>query len=207
MKFSDEEGKNVVSDAEIRIPAYSSHQYENTVTAPTCTEKGYTTHTCKRCGDTYKDAETAALGHDFSDDRTFDGTSHWHACSRCGAKSGVEAHKFGDWVHTGSHTHECTACGYKETEECAFGDWTVTKQPTAKAKGEKQRTCTKCAYVEKVEIAATGTTEPDSGNTSKPDSGSPKTGDSSQTSLWIVLMLAAAGSALGVIRKRKGADK
>ncbi len=118
-----------------------------------------------------------------------------------------EPHQFTPWVHTGSHTHECTVCGYKETEECTFGDWTVTKQPTAKAKGEKQRICSKCGYVEKAEIAATGTTDPDSGNTSKPDSSNPQTGDLSLTALWIVLMLAAAGSAFGIIRRRKATDK
>ena len=29
------------------------HDYKSAVTAPTCTEPGYTTHTCKRCGDSY----------------------------------------------------------------------------------------------------------------------------------------------------------
>ncbi len=42
-----------------------SHSYEATVTAPTCTEKGYTTYTCP-CGDSYIADETAALGHKFS---------------------------------------------------------------------------------------------------------------------------------------------
>ncbi len=40
----------------------SSHKYSSVTTAPTCTEKGYTTHTCN-CGHTYKDTEVAALGH------------------------------------------------------------------------------------------------------------------------------------------------
>ena len=34
------------------------------VTAPTCTEAGYTTHTCSRCSDSYTDSTVAALGHD-----------------------------------------------------------------------------------------------------------------------------------------------
>ena len=33
------------------------------MTAPTCTEKGYTTYTCSRCGDSYVADETDALGH------------------------------------------------------------------------------------------------------------------------------------------------
>ena len=38
------------------------HSYEAVVTAPTCTEGGYTTYTCE-CGDSYIADETAALGH------------------------------------------------------------------------------------------------------------------------------------------------
>ena len=38
------------------------HSYTAVVTAPTCTEKGYTTHTCS-CGDSYVDTYTNALGH------------------------------------------------------------------------------------------------------------------------------------------------
>jgi hypothetical protein len=39
------------------------HSYNAVVTAPTCTEGGYTTHTCTRCGDSYTDSETSATGH------------------------------------------------------------------------------------------------------------------------------------------------
>ena len=41
------------------------HSYTAQVTAPTCTAQGYTTHTCSRCGSSYKDTYTAALGHHF----------------------------------------------------------------------------------------------------------------------------------------------
>ena len=39
-----------------------THSYKAVVTAPTCTSKGYTTHTCA-CGDSYVDTYTNALGH------------------------------------------------------------------------------------------------------------------------------------------------
>lgn len=45
------------------ITSKLSHNYKSVVTAPTCTEKGYTTYTCSVCGDTYIGSETAALGH------------------------------------------------------------------------------------------------------------------------------------------------
>ena len=39
------------------------HNYKATVVAPTCTAKGYTLHTCTRCGASYKDNYKNALGH------------------------------------------------------------------------------------------------------------------------------------------------
>ncbi len=47
----------------------AEHSYESVVTDPTCTAGGYTTHTCSACGDTYKDSETAALGHNMVDEK------------------------------------------------------------------------------------------------------------------------------------------
>ena len=39
------------------------HDYKSEVTAPTCTEMGYTTNTCSRCGDTNKSDYTEPAGH------------------------------------------------------------------------------------------------------------------------------------------------
>ena len=48
-------------------PDTHEHSYgEGVVTAPTCTEKGYTTYTCA-CGNSYTDNEVAATGHNFVD--------------------------------------------------------------------------------------------------------------------------------------------
>ncbi len=41
-------------------PAVCDHEYESVVTPPDCTERGYTTHTCKHCGDSYVDNYTDA---------------------------------------------------------------------------------------------------------------------------------------------------
>lgn len=43
--------------------AASGHDYKVEVIQPTCTEMGYTIHTCTRCGDTYQDSYTKATGH------------------------------------------------------------------------------------------------------------------------------------------------
>ena len=50
----------------VNPPKPHEHDYKVAVTAPTCTEQGYTTHTCE-CGASYVDAYTDALGHDWGD--------------------------------------------------------------------------------------------------------------------------------------------
>ena len=51
----------------INVPHISGeckHTYNSVVTPPTCTEKGYTTHTCA-CGDSFVDTYVDANGHSF----------------------------------------------------------------------------------------------------------------------------------------------
>ena len=52
------------------------YSYQVSVTYPTCTAQGYTTHTCA-CGDSYRDSYVGALGHDYVGG----------VCTRCGAKA------------------------------------------------------------------------------------------------------------------------
>jgi len=63
---SGEVGNKFAAAAEVRftVPKEPPHEhsYEAVVTAPTCTEGGYTTYTCE-CGDSYIGDETAPLGH------------------------------------------------------------------------------------------------------------------------------------------------
>ena len=66
-----------------------THHLKDVVTAPTCTENGYTTHTCTDCGYSYRDAEIAALGHDLVLTSKLEATcstvkSEIYTCSRCG---------------------------------------------------------------------------------------------------------------------------
>ena len=76
----------------IVIPA-TGHSYTSVVTSPTCTEKGYTTHTCSVCKDSYIDNYVDALGHDFSvtvpekpATCKEEGYTKYKVCSRCGAE-------------------------------------------------------------------------------------------------------------------------
>ena len=64
------------------------HTYTPAITAPTCTEQGYTTYTCA-CGDSYVSEHTAPTGHAYGEwkttkDATFteDGEES-HACTKC----------------------------------------------------------------------------------------------------------------------------
>ena len=57
-------------------PSAHTHDYKAVVTAPTCTERGYTTYTCSVCGDSYKGSYVDPLGHDYKNG----------ACTRCGVK-------------------------------------------------------------------------------------------------------------------------
>ena len=63
--FSDANGENEITEASTVIAALG-HNYVDTVTPPTETQQGYTTHTCSRCGDSYVDTYVPALGSDFT---------------------------------------------------------------------------------------------------------------------------------------------
>ena len=154
------------------------HSYTAVVTPPTCTEKGYTTHTCS-CGDSYVDTYVDALGHAWDNGKVTKPATETETgvktftCTRCGeTKTEV--------IPALSHEHSykavvtdptCTAKGYT-THTCSCGDsyvdtytdalghaWdggTVTKQPTATETGIKTYTCTRCSATKTETIPADG---------------------------------------------------
>ena len=69
-------------------PMAHTHSYTDTVTAPTCTEQGYTTHTCE-CSDSYVDSYVNALGHDWDEGvvtlapTATEAGVKTYSCSRC----------------------------------------------------------------------------------------------------------------------------
>ena len=106
---------------------------EGTVTAPLCTVKGYTSYSCSKCGESYRTAYVAALGHDFCED--LDGSDNScvltaptctqtgkivRTCRRDGCTETKEdivpakghTPKDGtEQVFTGYKTYECAVCG------------------------------------------------------------------------------------------------
>ena len=72
------------------------HSFAATVTTPTCTEQGFTTHTCS-CGESYVDTYISALGHNTEAKTVVKPTGIQlgytvHSCSRCGEKQKVDSY-------------------------------------------------------------------------------------------------------------------
>ena len=110
---------------------------ESVITAPTCTEPGFTTHVCGVCGVSYVSDETGALGHAYEAVVTAPTCTEpgftTHACVRCGdshVDSAVSAkgHQWDSGVITreptpsadGIMTYTCTACGTTRTEAVEY---------------------------------------------------------------------------------------
>ena len=146
------------------------HSYESVVTAPTCTEDGYSTHTCTRCDDSYVDTYVDALGHDFGEWETTkeatcteDGEQR-RDCDRCDHFEIKAVDKLGhDYkavvtaptcTEDGYTTHTCTRCDdtYTDTPVTAlghnFGEWETTKEATCTEDGEQRRDCSRCEHFE-----------------------------------------------------------
>lgn len=70
------------------VDTLHEHSYTSTVSAPTCTEDGYTTHTCA-CGDSYVSDKVTAVGH-----------------------------TFGEWVTTLAPTEEATGTAQRKCANC-----------------------------------------------------------------------------------------
>lgn len=114
----------------IKNDTVHEHSYTSAVTAPTCTEKGYTTYTCE-CGDTYKDNYVDATGHTIdvipgkAATETETGLTDGEKCSVCGVitKEQTEIPATGhEHSYTSSVTAPtCTEKGYT-TYTCKCGD-------------------------------------------------------------------------------------
>ena len=163
----------------MNIPYLShEHSYKDVVTAPTCTAKGYTTHTCA-CGDSYVDTYTDALGHAWDSGKVTKEPTETETgvktftCTRCGE---TKTEVIPALLHEHSYkavvtAPTCTAKGYT-THTCACGDsyvdaytdalghaWDegkVTKEPTETETGVKTFTCTRCGETKTETIPATG---------------------------------------------------
>lgn len=65
------------------------HDEQVEVIEPNCDQKGYTLHTCARCGHSYTDGETPALYHRYGEWQPAEGAEHTARCVRCGETAQV----------------------------------------------------------------------------------------------------------------------
>ena len=152
-----------VTDVKVASGAHV-HSYTSIVTAPTCTEKGHTTHTCA-CGDSYVDSYTDALGHSYGTWKqtkaptcTAKGTEV-RTCTRCNASETRDITSLGHAiVHHAAKAATCTEKGWAAYDTCSRCDYSTYKEiaatghhhnavvtaPTCTAKGYTTHTCNTC---------------------------------------------------------------
>ena len=150
------------------------HVYEATTVAATCTSKGYTTYTCSKCGDSYKE-EIPVLGHNYESvvtEPTCDKAGYTtYTCAGCGDSYAEEIPALGhDYKavvteptcdKTGCTTYTCVNCGdsYVTDEVAALGHayQTETVEATCVSDGGTVYTCTTCGHSYTVDkVAAFG---------------------------------------------------
>ena len=169
----------------VNPPKHHEHDYKAVVTAPTCTEQGYTTHTCV-CGDSYRDSYTNALGHDFIDHEakaatcTEVGWEAYQTCSRCDYTTykeiPVKGHTPAAPVRENEVAPTCTVGGsYDEVVYCSVCKKELSREAKkldalghdfigheAKAATctevgwDAYQTCSRCNYTTYKEISALG---------------------------------------------------
>lgn len=123
----------------------TGHTYTSVVTAPTCTEKGYTTYTCNAGDHTYVDNYTDALGHDY---QIVDGTAVEVTCTTAGKEADKKCSRCNDVITgatinaTGHSEVEipaveatCTTAGSTAGTKCSVCDVIIVDPQTIPAKG------------------------------------------------------------------------
>ena len=137
---------------DVAIPK-SGHSYSDTVTPPTCTEQGYTTYTCSRCGDSYQDSYVDALGHNFGSwtqskaPTCTEKGEEKRTCSRCNFTESREIVAIGHnwnnpvyaWAKDNSTVTASRTCktDFSHIEvETVNTTWKVTKEATYDEEGE-----------------------------------------------------------------------
>jgi len=125
---------NTVLVAQEEVSA-KGHSYNAVVTAPTCTEDGYTTYTCSACGDTYTVDEGAALGHDYVSEVTKEPNCKetgikTYTCNTCGESYTkdipvTDEHIGGEWTRDGEfEVINCIVCG-KQLDRKIYSELTL----------------------------------------------------------------------------------
>ena len=128
--YKDTEGERYAKDNGFKYVLLEEckHDYSVEKVPATCLKYGYDLHTCKKCGEKFKDNFTDLLGHDWSDWKQTEKPS----CTKLGSDS-----------------RTCKHCGLTISRSVSkaqhsWSDWEVTEKPTASKFGLKERSCTVC---------------------------------------------------------------
>ena len=70
----------------------TGHNNESVITLPTCTTKGYTTHTCLTCYNSYVDSEVDATGHAWNAEEVT--CEAGRECLECGTTEEALGHNY-----------------------------------------------------------------------------------------------------------------
>ena len=151
------------------------HVWQEEVIPPTCTERGYTLHTCTKCGAGYRNNYTAPLGHDWDEGTVTDPTCTEqgytkHSCTRCSETmcdtyvaplghtpdGGETTVVSPTCTEKGYTVYTCSVCGekYNDTYTDPLGhDWaaeSVRVEPTCTETGYTRRECTRCDVLKNI---------------------------------------------------------
>ena len=157
--------------AQTTIPA-TGHSYNTVVTAPTCTNVGYTTYTCS-CGDVYIGNQVAALSHTEvtipgnAATCSTPGLTEGKKCSACGTVTVAQT-----TIPTIAHTlvtipgtaATCTSTGLTDGKKCSVCQTVTVAQTTISATGHtevtvsgKAATCTSTGLTDGKKCSVCGT--------------------------------------------------
>ncbi len=134
--YGEETRTCACGETETRATPKADHVFEDVVTAPTCTEVGYTNHVCTVCGHNYITDLTQPTGHDYEAVTT---------APTC--------------TEEGYTTYTCTVCGESYVDDIVpatghtFGHWVLTTEPGCTEAGEETRYCADCDATETREVA------------------------------------------------------
>ena len=137
-KVSSNSFELLVDNKMVVVPIYKdideacNHDYQTTITDPTCQVEGLKETKCSKCGD--------ILEHEVLPvDKT-------------------NGHAFSSWApsleHEDKHVRVCN-CGETETSDCTYDEGVVTKEATHFEKGVRTYTCTVCGRTKEESIDKT----------------------------------------------------
>ncbi len=143
----------------------AGHSFTESIVPATCTEKGYTLHTCSACGKSYKDSFTDMTEHSFYTKSTKESSCSENGytvqcCSVCGYEETVNdistsGHNF-EVVKTvpptcaskGYTVYKCSSCGITyngdETDMLPHSYSSEVTSPTCTSGGYTTHTCSVC---------------------------------------------------------------